>query len=163
MIGILVDGRMGNQLFQYAVALNFAKKYKTSFFIHQRQIKYRFILPKYFILPGYYRYLNSFKTRLYNGILNNKFKLLDFKTSIYRPISNISYINKYSYLEGYYQSELYFKESRNEIIKSFQIKRKHKRLFEEKYKHIFDKSKIVAIHVRRTDYVIQGDDNIFVN
>ena len=158
MIGILINGRLGNQLFQYASGLNLSKKLNTKFFIHQRIAKYEFSLTKYFVLPGYSRYLNSIKTRIYNLFLKSKYELVDLNTNNEKPLINISKIRNHSYLEGFFQSASYFEENKQSIVNAFQLNKQSKNKFESKYKSLYENNKIIAVHVRRTDYSEQGGE-----
>lgn len=53
---------------------------------------------------------------------------------------------------GFFQSELYFKEYAREVVECFDILPVHKRRFEAKYGAVFDHTRTIAIHVRRTDF-----------
>ena len=152
MIGIVIDGRLGNQMFQYAVVYNYSKKLRTKFFVHNKLWTFPFILSEYFILPGYFRYFNTIKTKLYNGILNSKFQHIDLRGNIDDPSVIIPKIKDYTYFNGYFQSYEYFKEYRDEIVRSYKLKKKCRLKFESKYKELFNNNKIIAIHLRRTDY-----------
>jgi hypothetical protein len=55
-------------------------------------------------------------------------------------------------INGYYQSEKYFKHNRNNILDLFSINTPSKRYIEEKYGNIL-KNKTCSIHVRRGDYL----------
>ena len=60
--------------------------------------------------------------------------------------------------EGFFQSELYFKEAKNEIKKIFTIKEKYRNLYIEASKNIPNNKTIIVIHLRRGDYVNLGLD-----
>jgi hypothetical protein len=158
MIGILLNGRLGNQMFEYAVALNYARKYNTSFFVHQKLWDYPFFLTKYFQLPSYSRYINSIRTRLYNAVLNKKFKYIDLNAALEKAENIIPLIQNNTYLDGYFQSEYFFAENKYKIIKEFSIKKDIKEEFDLKYNELFLNNKVISVHIRRTDYVEFGGE-----
>jgi hypothetical protein len=100
MIGVKLDGRMGNQMFQYAFALARARERKTQFFVDQ--IMENFILTEYFLLPSYQRWYNSLLTKFY-------YKFSNKKTSIYSCFDSPDPSSWTSnYFVGFFQSEKYF-------------------------------------------------------
>ena len=83
-------------------------------------------------------------------ILKKK-NLVLFDPTVFQYYKNI-------YLDGYWQSELYFKDIRNEIIEDFLIKAP----FGERatmYLADIQTSKSVSIHIRRGDYVSNTHTN----
>ena len=48
MIAVKLEGRLGNQLFQYAFAYASAKKLKTTFYLDKSTDN--FLLPRYFLI-----------------------------------------------------------------------------------------------------------------
>lgn len=67
----------------------------------------------------------------------------------YRPIPNIEGNVR---LNGYYQSEKYFKHIRNEILDLFDLPQSIKENINEKYKGVL-KQNTCSLHVRRGDYL----------
>ncbi len=159
MIGVVIDGRMGNQMFQYAFVYNYSKIFRTNFLIHQKLWVFPFILPKYFELPSYSRYLNSMKTRLYNLILKNKYLKIDYRGNFETPYYIKQKLTNNSYYTGYFQSYNYFEENKHSLLKEFKIKKEFVMPFEHKYSKLFNENKTIAVHLRRTDYVDFGDDS----
>jgi hypothetical protein len=153
MIGVRLDGRLGNQMFQYAFALAVSKKCNTHFFIDQ--VKERFILPCYFKLPAYSRLLNAYYTRKYKYFRGSADHILD----VTNDVNVLNYSNN-KYYTGFFQSLKYF-ESVQKIVKSnFEIKFQQQKMFLDKYYSLINKQKNIVIHIRKTDYTNYGSYDI---
>lgn len=163
MVAIKVQGRLGNQLFQYAFVYATAKKLNTSFYIDQSIEP--FLIDNYFVpLDG-----NS------NNLIESLFKIKGFKNifsfylrrSYYKYLAQIFKLKNLSYsdqvlakdillqnntvYEGFFQSELFFSPFQEIIRNKLVIKKKFTDGFGVKYGHIY-KKKTVVVHIRRTDY-----------
>ena len=156
MIGVTVQCRLGNQLFQYAFAKAQAKKFNTSFFLNESLEK--FTAAEYFYLKGFNRYNNLF----------NKIRFKFSKKNLTQKIQNVSFDsfedpaivmsklgNDKSY-GGYFQSARYFENIDHDIRNHIRVKDKYVAEFDSKYKELFASNKIIAIHFRRTDYLDLG-------
>ena len=154
MIGIKVDGRLGNQLFQYVFALAASKKLKTRFFIDQTLIN--FYPAKYFILPNYFRYTNSFYFWFFQNRLKTKYKVLSERNINLQSIFNLNDkelpLQNNCYYTGYYQSILYFENELNYLKNNIKIKSKFTKIFNNKFNNL-NVNTYIAVHVRRTDYL----------
>jgi len=150
MIGFKLQGRLGNQMFQFAFAYALAKKRKQPFFILNGSSTY---LLDYFVL-------NGFKC----GVLRNKLQNILFRLGTFKPktLIQIGHENienvleeseKCKLLDGYFQSELFFKDFEADVKKLFEIKEEHQTEFESKYAEVFQAHKTIAVHIRRTDYL----------
>jgi hypothetical protein len=151
MIGINLKGGLGNMLFQIAAGISFAEERKTDI--------------KILNLKNHLNYLNNDNT--YNPnlkhsheyflinpffILNNKKnKLINFINYYEYPFEYIDTIPEdNSIINGFFQSEKYFKKYRNKILEYFfptDIIYKHL----EKYN--LSQPSFTSIHVRRGDYL----------
>lgn len=163
MIGFKPQGRLGNQLFQYAFVYAQAKKLNTTFFVGEdRPPAHVFKLVDYFTLrenevkinkkgqfwlKNFYKYLPSYKEYFQLGT-NNIEERKNIATS-----KNVLW-------DGYFQSEEYFSPYQDDIIRLFQVRSNHKQVFEAKYANLFSQKKILVIHVRRTDYVDWGSEEL---
>jgi hypothetical protein len=151
MVGIVIKCRLGNQLFQYAFIKALAKKLNTTAFVHDKHE--RFILPDYFELEGYHSSLNFIKRLVFKLKGGNMFKSqqsVNIDTIndavITKPTDDIIY-------NGYFQSALFFTDIVNDIEKYIQVKKKYRNQFQSKFGAIFSNNKVIAIHVRRGDYL----------
>lgn len=177
MIGVLAEGRLGNQMFQYAFAYATSKKLNTSFFIYGRNYLHYFDL---------YEKLKKENTKnTFAFILHNIFKKSRKPYSLRplrTPIKNIlnwsvnknvriwgNTIDEKNYLltkvednvfyDGFFQSEEYYSDCKEEIKKLFEIREHYQNSFLERKKQLFDK-KCISIHIRRGDYLTHGGGEI---
>ena len=151
MIGVRLDGRLGNQLFQYALAISLAKKFKT-FYIIDNDYKADYV-KKYF------------KTKPF---LNNKLGRQLFKKWLApglpfmhqigheTPDMTLPLLYDNQFYKGFFQSERYFQNVSSSIHKSLQVKKKYAKEFSTKYGHLFSKQKLLVIHYRLGDYLTWG-------
>lgn len=155
MISIKINGRLGNQMFQYAFANAAAKKIKTFFFITPESFSL-FILPKYFKL-GLYGAI--FRNKFAKNIINKLLKRINYKR-VHIDNSNyhceLSLENKKTY-SGYFQSKLYFEKNQKAIHNKYKIRGKYIKLFSDNYGDIFKANNVIALHIRRTDYLQHGN------
>jgi hypothetical protein len=167
MIAVRLEGRLGNQLFQYAFAYSAATDLNTTFYL-DKSIE-DFIPGKYFDLKTE-RFKNFdswvFRIRGYKNLFSfhikrGFYKLLQVlflapKSIIIsndeQPTTALGQVvNGYMYW-GFFQSEQYFVEQISNVRDLFTIKSE----FIEQYKSAVIKPvsnrKLVAIHIRRGDY-----------
>lgn len=133
------NGRLGNQLFQYASMIGISKKYNIELVLPEWEYN------KYFNTSYIYENLQTSKT-----IIENKFHYCDNFVSLKEAISGNIDVN----FNGYFQSEKYWKHCKNHIKDQFEFKSSFIYHCKYKLKHIFDNGKEnICIHVRRGDYV----------
>lgn len=147
MIGVILHGRMGNQLFQYATALCIAKKLKTHFFIDPYKDKYQ--LPEYFVGPWKSYLQNRIYYSFYCRFLNKKMKTVNENDILGQY--NLHNFGNGIVWDGYFQSVKYFTSVRPLIYNTFKLRKKVVKQFRKNYSDLI-KANYVAIHVRRTDY-----------
>jgi hypothetical protein len=165
MIIVKLNGGLGNQMFQYAIGKHLAIKRNTrlkldlSFFETQTLRSYQLdvfcIAEEILTAREYLHYFpqpssNIFKN-IWRGLIKKLYgyemileKHFNFQPQILNLKGNV-------YLDGYWQSEKYFKEVENTIRACFRLKEGT-----PKAKDTIDKIKecnAVAIHFRRGDYV----------
>jgi len=146
-------GRLGNQMFQYALLLGVAK-----------QTGLRPALPYKNKTPGNER-TNMVIDDLF-GIKVDDCSNLRAKTTILEPFDDISYLSSIATLTaaegsidfyGYFQSEKYFKHAEQEVRSAFVFAdsriRDHATESVETSRVRSDTGKVVAVHVRRGDYL----------
>jgi hypothetical protein len=171
MIVIKLMGGLGNQMFQYAAGLSAAERLGTelkmdlSWFdsleevdtprfyeLDNFNLKQEFVNKNDFVLKN-----DGFKNRL----MNIRKKQLNFyKESQFNYSDNFLNIKNNTYIEGYFQTEKYFNDIRDDVIYSFTFKNKAS----VKSAKIIDQIKnsdSVSLHVRRGDYVSNKSANKF--
>jgi len=150
MIGVRLDGRLGNQMFQYSFAVSLSKRLQTSFYLSQFLIEN--LLYNYFELPSNNKWINE-KIERYFWKALKYYEYQDFDAGNW----NEKCIENNCVYQGYMQSLSYFEEYENIILKEFTIKNKWKKRFDEKYASFFKQHKTIVIHVRKGDYVTPFD------
>ena len=144
MISCLLQGGLGNQLFQISTTLSLA--WENNDFAC-------FDSSKHF-LPLQGKRIEEYQ--------NNIFRNLDFRQistnnfDFYNEESELKY-NKIPYkknlfLKGYFQSEKYFINNREKLLQIFESSQEIKEYINIKYKHLFEKE-TVSVHIRRGDYL----------
>jgi hypothetical protein len=167
MIVVNLCGGLGNQMFQYALGRNLALKNHTELKLDISQVENYdpyssrldvFNIPLNLASKSQLRLIRFFnKTRLpkvlpfnYNHVYE---KDRHFDTSILQMKGNIV-------LHGYWQTENYFKDIRDTLIKEFTVKNEPNDLNKSMLEKIKN-SNSVCIHVRRGDYVANKKTNAF--
>lgn len=153
MIYCNLRGGLGNMLFQMAAVKSMAIDYNRGFSFpnlhdHLGYLTYENTYnPK---LNYGYDYIFSFKIFSY---LNMNQPTGDFKVIQYPfEYSDISLPNDDVVVDGFFQSEKYFKHNRQQIIELFEMTDKINDLVNQKYSELL-KLRTSTIHVRRGDYV----------
>lgn len=164
MIGIRIQGRLGNQLFQYAFALTASKKLNTSLFVdlyieHSIVAKYfkdinsgyDTIISQLFNIRGYKNFFSFYLRRAYfkNFALIKKLSIAMYNYDV--AATEITLQNNTIY-QGYFQSASFFDGFEASIKNQFVLKKKNVDQFNFKYGDLYQNNNIVTIHVRRTDY-----------
>lgn len=146
--GVYLDGRLGNHMFQYALALAKAKERGGFFFVDQT--KWNFQLLPYFSLPSYNKTQNAILT-----------KLLYMAGKIFKRVNegeNDQPYKTFMYYKGFFQNEKYFAKYIALIRNEFEIEPAYKQAFAERYGTLFSKHKTIAVHIRRTDLLTLHHD-----
>jgi hypothetical protein len=146
MIKVVLHGRMGNQLFQFAFGHILAKKNKTILLVEVDKHKFYlngFKLPfpyNLFSKPLLYRLYNQLSSRLK---FKNKVELLDLKKRIEltKNTNNTVY-------NGYFQDASFFEPYIKDIQQLFSIKPFIKKQFDKKYGDLFLNRKTLVISMR---------------
>lgn len=133
MVSFITQGRMGNFLFQCATAFAYAKKHGLEFSVPKRT-SHEFWSPIY---------LHHLQNPNYNESLPQT--IIKEQHFHYDPLPfEESYRSGNIVLHGYFQSEKYFDEYREEILQAFNFPYKLN-------------EGVVSVHVRRTDYITYSD------
>ncbi len=150
MVAVTIECRLGNQLFQYAFIKALSLKLKTPFFLNQKVEK--FIADEYFELSGYHSWLTPC-FRIYFKLRNSAFKSLQSTSvGLFDKEEFLSLTNNKIY-QGYFQSDFFFKDTIPDISRYIKVKKQHIESFNKKYGDIFKTKQVLAVHVRRGDYL----------
>ncbi len=168
MIYIRICGGLGNQMFQFAAAANLAKIHKTRVGIcldryegdsNADLTKRDFELDSVFCIDNYelvdssrFAYISRDKKNLLDKIKYKWFKAsFFFETSLLYNHAILK-LSKETYLEGYFQTEQYFKQFESSVLANFKFKKKPSQRTSELLELAKNKNAI-AVHVRRGDYL----------
>jgi hypothetical protein len=168
MIAVQLEGRLGNQLFQYAFIYAASKRLKTTFYI-DKSVE-NFLLPKYFeiqtdglkplddyifSIEGYKNIFNVHAKKAFYHFINhivfwgNRI-VIDNDTTAAVGLKMVK--NNYLY-NGFFHSQGFFDDFKEDIRSQFKIKNVHTLAYEQIECQFPASKKKVVIHVRRTDYV----------
>lgn len=150
MFCVHIIGRLGNQMFQVAFAHVLAKKYNAHYFL-KNEGSHKLLVHKYFKITNFCILKNYFLNIFINI---SKYSINKIDGDIHPDVIVKTLpkdVNKWLF-SGYYQSDAFYQNNLKEINELFNIKLKYKKKFYEKYKSLYEKNKIIAIHVRLTDY-----------
>lgn len=164
---VRITGGLGNQMFQYALKKKLDLFYKTtnyidlSFFetkkIHNNYelervfgIKDAVCTPRSFYLK-INTFINYFAYRLNIPFVRTFYSLSETKFGFYDRLFSLP--NKDDYiLDGYWQSEHYFRDIREEVLKAFEFPVLND-VNKQFLASITDSFVLVSIHVRRGDFL----------
>jgi len=154
MFGIKIQGRLGNQLFQYAFALAQKKRLQKNFYLHKI---YRIRIGQYFNVPKT-NFIFHYIQRFY-FLLITKFKPLAIsQNQSITPVETIALFSKNNILiDGFFQSEKFFENVKDEIKNQLTVKKKYKSSIQDFTKN---EKENIAVHIRRTDYINWGNDEL---
>ena len=150
MIEVEIHGRFGNHLFQYAFALAMSKELNTTFkFANVHRLK----MDKIFNLISYRKPLLHKNEnvsiqieKLYDHFLKRR-KVIEADNDInIIPEDNVRY-------RGFYQCHKYFAKYEKEVRNEFRFKPKFIQKFEKNFGDLYRENEIIAVHVRRGDYL----------
>jgi len=178
MIVIRLIGGLGNQMFQYALGRNLAIINNTEFKLDITDLTKTDILNKHTIRDyelNHFQIIENIASvdeiNHFNKNNNRLSKLINrFRRYYRRPIvvekqlsfdANIFKIRENSYLQGYWQSEEYFKEIREILLKEFKLKLYFRGNIQTIANEIIN-SNSVSLHIRRGDYVNTYSDYYFI-
>ena len=181
---VKISNGFGNQMFLYASAYAFSKKLDYNLLIDdetgiRHDLKKRSKKRKLHWKPKYELGIFNLKSNLAEDkykLGNLKRKYLKFIDKFYpkknfliekkdknkrTSYSDEYFFQKYNetiYFEGYFESENYFKEYRNDLLKEFSFK-SNPNLKNNIFKNMIDNSNVVSIAIRRRRFTeIEGED-----
>lgn len=162
MIITKIKGGLGNQMFQYAVAFTVSKKnnveMKIDISTYEDSVIKNSDTPRYFDLEEFKISKEVAKEEEVEKLIN-RFGIIGrglryFRQKFIRQFYEDYHpqiLNKKNYfMDGYWQSEKYFKDIREDIIKEFTLKN-----LSDKYREALNKivENSVSIHIRRGDLI----------
>ncbi len=150
MIGLQLQGQLGNQLFQIAF-IRFTSKILHESYVIIDDKSYGCLAEKYFILRFYEK--RYFRKILKYLFLRKPRKILEFN-NWQESGTVMGSIKPGALYKGFFQSDFFLNNVAGE--KLFRIKKKYKRIFIEKYGDLFKRYKVVLIHIRLKDYLEIG-------
>ena len=129
MIYCNLKGGLGNMLFQIAATIQFSKKLGVEYsfpnlLTHKRNFDGKSVIPSY---GGFFKNLKNDKPKKNANLISFPFHYVEME------------VEDESIIDGFFQSEKYFKNAREEILNIF-----------PKYHNFTDR---VSVHVRRGDYI----------
>ncbi len=145
MIAVELQGRFGNQMFQYAFALEAARRLSTDFVIcgststdlHDEQLSKHFTLGE----------------RGLPSLADPPYPVLRIGHHDYdRPEDILVSLTDSTRYKGFFQSHGFFAGAEDEVRKTLQIRPEHDEAFREHYTDLLGKP-YICCHVRRTDYL----------
>ena len=173
MIILKLKGGLGNQLFQYAYALNLSYLTRKSIVIDSCSgfendfYKRKYVLNKFQITTINKLYNHKSKN---NWLINKVSRIYDL---LFRSFINRKYINEVNFhfdkkllkinrkkeihVEGYFQSYKYFDEISSEIKDLYKLQNKYKSKDFYEFENKIKNSDSVAVHIR--DYSLNGSNN----
>jgi hypothetical protein len=168
MVAVKLEGRLGNQLFQYAFIISTAKKIGTRFYLDKSietfipkkyfKLKRDFLLPVDSLVFSIKGFKNIFSLN-FRKAFYSRFEKMAFSNQVMafnntdQPAEALQKLqNNYMY-QGYFQSEQYFESSKHDIKSLLVIKSHYIKQFKLLSQNIFLSKKIIVIHIRRGDYI----------
>jgi len=182
MIIVNLKGGLGNQMFQYAIGYCLSKKKNTQLYFDTRLMEEHKIKPSPRNVPRDFdldifdiekklakkvdliktlQFSDNYRIRKFITIILDKLNLFAFyeKKRIFdQRIFNNNFKNLY--LDGLWQSENYFKDYRNEILKIYnfeKIKNDEKNI---NFLNKIDYKNSICLNVRRTDFINNPEHNV---
>jgi len=132
-------GGLGNYLFQIAAAYSMGMDNRVDTIFDTKNS------------VTVHKHLDTYKTNILRNLVYGTPVIKTHYNEPFFHYQKIPYKENIK-INGYYQSEKYFKHNRNSILDLFSIDTLSKRYIEEKYSNIL-KNKTCSIHVRRGDYL----------
>jgi hypothetical protein len=154
MFGMKIQGRLGNQLFQYAYARVLARKFNSDYFFLNYKDLY---LQKYFAIavdnPATNR-MKAIRFYLRNFLVPktvSENQMAPPETNIRNEQDNVIY-------NGYYQSERYHPQGADKMLAD-ELTVKPEYLISIR-DYVPDDKPNIVVHIRRTDYVTWGGPHL---
>jgi len=144
-----VNSGLGNQLFMIATAYAYSLRHNKNLVLASS-------------IRAKYKYWNTILYKCNKFLKNQSYKTIraqQYYSERKFTHTKIPPTKKSLFMRGFFQSELYFKDYENEIRQLFELPIDLRKFVKEQFKkwHIFDNEIIVAVHIRRGDYLKLSD------
>ena len=138
-VSSILMGGLGNYMFQIAATYAYARKHNMNFGFNCSESS------------GPHKHITEYQTNIFKNINLYYVRKEDFFTYNEKNFhyNEIPYYDRNILLYGYFQSEKYFSEYREDIINLFMS---YEVLLDEDLKKIIEDKNTCSIHVRRGDY-----------
>ena len=152
-----LQGGLGNQLFQIYTLINYSINNQVDFFINRfKNDEHRIINKIELKRPTYwdniFSDLSGYLLNVSNKILHTyPFKIKDSPLS-FQPLPFFNNRQSIWVLDGFFQSELYFRENKEIIFQKLHLTTQRENIA-RRYSHLFQR-KTISIHFRYGDYTI---------
>jgi len=167
MVIVKLLGGIGNQLFQYALGRQLSLKNQTNLLLDIHGFRsykwHKYSLNQFSIEEAFFShnlinlaYLKFNTWRSKNKPYNKRFRITEDLLKPFDP--NILKVKKTIYLDGYWQSEKYFKDIRHIILEDLTVKRELSGL-NKTISDSINSCNSVSIHIRRGNYVSSAKAN----
>lgn len=164
MLVVRLNGRLGNQLFQHAFAYGLMRR--TGRVVHLYSPDHEEVVDRYFDTSSAVKGLTGALARaarhLPRPIRKKLYKrararrLIEFDNKL-TPAQNLAEklcdVGRTCCIEGFFQSTPYFDALSQDLRSVFQVRPRYRREFEKVYGACFAGGFVVAVHVRRGDYL----------
>ena len=154
MIAVNIQGGLGNQLFEYAFAYATAKRLHTCYMLDNSK---SFVVSEYFCIPKWERLINRLpyiRTKYRAFIAKLKAEAYVDRTDCWQNPK--PQVQNNAYYDGFFQSVVYFRENELQIRRRVTIRHRYQVCFKQKYSSLYQANKIIAVHIRRQDYLTHG-------
>jgi hypothetical protein len=142
MIVTKLVGGLGNQMFQYSVARSISIRTNTELYIDNAEFK------RYTVHPYT---LNNFN--ITENIWHDTKHISTYKEKAFNYDESVKNINTDIRLMGYWQTERYFTDIRDVLLKDFTLKTPLTDIANTDILNKINKTNSVSVHFRRGDYI----------
>jgi hypothetical protein len=132
-------GGLGNYMFQITTAYSLALDNEDSLVLNNRTS------------VSVHKHIDTYRNNILRNLTYGETTTNKIYSEPFFHYNEIPYTPNLK-LNGYYQSEKYFKHNRDKILECFSIDDESRKYIDEKYDNIL-KNKTCSIHVRRGDYL----------
>lgn len=159
MIAVDVGGRLGNQMFIYAFALNAADRLRCGFIVDYDQADTgAFSVPRYFETRGFSLARNRFLLQAYRCV-RRWIPRVEFDSTT-QPAECLRRLRRFAHYRGWMQSEEFFAPVRDLVRREFVVRAPFRENFAARYARRLEMAPSVVVHCRRTDYQEFGNPQL---